>query len=87
MYANIQKFIQFQCTVNGVALGLNFIAAVVNGEAPLTAVQVSLRLTGTKINLSLECMKLSLVLLTQLMHAAFVGKSYHGHHGSTCLGN
>ncbi|XP_024395320.1 calcium-transporting ATPase 8, plasma membrane-type isoform X2 [Physcomitrium patens] len=40
IYVNIQKFIQFQTTVNGVALLLNFITALASGEAPLTAVQL-----------------------------------------------
>lgn len=40
IYVNIQKFIQFQTTVNGVALALNFITALASGDAPLTAVQV-----------------------------------------------
>eukprot|EP00245_Coleochaete_scutata_P007824 TRINITY_DN235_c0_g1_i2.p1 TRINITY_DN235_c0_g1~~TRINITY_DN235_c0_g1_i2.p1 ORF type:complete len:1141 (-),score=219.14 TRINITY_DN235_c0_g1_i2:536-3958(-) len=40
VYENIQKFVQFQLTVNLVALTLNFISAVVTGEAPLTAVQL-----------------------------------------------
>ncbi|BBN09745.1 hypothetical protein MPTK1_4g22320 [Marchantia polymorpha subsp. ruderalis] len=40
IYVNIQKFIQFQTTVNGVALGINFVAAIVDGHAPLTAVQL-----------------------------------------------
>jgi Ca2+-transporting ATPase len=40
VYANIQKFIQFQLTVNVVALALNFVAACTSGEVPLTAVQL-----------------------------------------------
>lgn len=40
VYANIQKFIQFQLTVNVVALTINFVAAVSSGEVPLTAVQL-----------------------------------------------
>ncbi|KAG0585877.1 hypothetical protein KC19_2G046200 [Ceratodon purpureus] len=40
IYVNIQKFIQFQTTVNGVALLLNFVTAIASGEAPLTAVQL-----------------------------------------------
>ncbi|KAG0588518.1 hypothetical protein KC19_2G249200 [Ceratodon purpureus] len=40
VYANIQKFIQFQLTVNVVALAINFVAAVSSGEVPLTAVQL-----------------------------------------------
>ncbi|XP_031263850.1 putative calcium-transporting ATPase 13, plasma membrane-type [Pistacia vera] len=39
-YNNIQKFIQFQLTVNVVALVINFIAAVSSGDVPLTAVQL-----------------------------------------------
>ncbi|KAK8339730.1 hypothetical protein V6Z11_A08G055300 [Gossypium hirsutum] len=40
VYNNIQKFIQFQLTVNVAALVINFIAAVSAGEVPLTTVQL-----------------------------------------------
>ncbi|KAL5712414.1 P-type Ca(2+) transporter [Ranunculus cassubicifolius] len=40
VYNNIQKFIQFQLTVNIAALVINFIAAVSAGEVPLSAVQL-----------------------------------------------
>ncbi|KAH9612751.1 hypothetical protein KSS87_018150 [Heliosperma pusillum] len=40
VYVNIQKFVQFQLTVNIVALLLNFVSACVAGSAPLTAVQL-----------------------------------------------
>ncbi|XP_017977787.1 PREDICTED: calcium-transporting ATPase 12, plasma membrane-type [Theobroma cacao] len=40
VYNNIQKFIQFQLTVNVAALVINFIAALSSGEVPLTAVQL-----------------------------------------------
>lgn len=40
VFNNIQKFIQFQLTVNVAALVINFIAAVSAGEVPLTAVQL-----------------------------------------------
>ncbi|XWS64685.1 hypothetical protein CRYUN_Cryun05aG0024500 [Craigia yunnanensis] len=40
VFNNIQKFIQFQLTVNIVALVINFIAATSSGEVPLTAVQL-----------------------------------------------
>ncbi|XP_074283849.1 calcium-transporting ATPase 12, plasma membrane-type-like [Silene latifolia] len=40
VYINIQKFIQFQLTVNVAALVINFVAAVSAGEVPLTAVQL-----------------------------------------------
>ncbi|GAB2210221.1 hypothetical protein Drorol1_Dr00015481 [Drosera rotundifolia] len=40
VYDNIQKFIQFQLTVNIAALVINFVAAVSAGDVPLTAVQL-----------------------------------------------
>ncbi|GKV43759.1 hypothetical protein SLEP1_g51011 [Rubroshorea leprosula] len=40
VYTNIQKFIQFQLTVNVAALVINFVAAIYAGEVPLTAVQL-----------------------------------------------
>ncbi|XP_057422035.1 calcium-transporting ATPase 2, plasma membrane-type-like [Lotus japonicus] len=40
VYINIQKFVQFQLTVNVVALLVNFSSAVLTGSAPLTAVQL-----------------------------------------------
>eukprot|EP00253_Pinus_taeda_P025991 PITA_25991 len=40
VYANIQKFIQFQLTVNVAALAINFVSAVSSGDVPLTAVQL-----------------------------------------------
>ncbi|KAK4427477.1 Calcium-transporting ATPase 9, plasma membrane-type [Sesamum alatum] len=40
VYANIQKFIQFQLTVNVAALVINVVAAVSAGDVPLTTVQL-----------------------------------------------
>lgn len=40
VYANIQKFIQFQLTVNAAALVINVVAAVSSGDVPLNAVQL-----------------------------------------------
>lgn len=40
VYINIQKFVQFQLTVNVVALIVNFSSACFTGTAPLTAVQL-----------------------------------------------
>ncbi|PKU64887.1 probable calcium-transporting ATPase 9, plasma membrane-type [Dendrobium catenatum] len=40
VYINIQKFVQFQLTVNVVALIVNFVSACIIGNAPLTAVQL-----------------------------------------------
>ncbi|XP_022745023.1 putative calcium-transporting ATPase 11, plasma membrane-type [Durio zibethinus] len=40
VYINIQKFVQFQLTVNVVALVINFVSACISGSVPLTAVQL-----------------------------------------------
>ncbi|XP_061990308.1 calcium-transporting ATPase 10, plasma membrane-type-like isoform X2 [Rosa rugosa] len=40
VYANIQKFIQFQLTVNVAALVINVVAAISSGAVPLNAVQL-----------------------------------------------
>ncbi|KAI3813407.1 hypothetical protein L1987_18129 [Smallanthus sonchifolius] len=40
VYVNIQKFVQFQLTVNIVALLVNFTSACLTGSTPLTAVQL-----------------------------------------------
>ncbi|XP_048140514.1 putative calcium-transporting ATPase 13, plasma membrane-type [Rhodamnia argentea] len=40
VYTNIQKFIQFQLTVNIAALVINFVATVSSSDVPLTAVQL-----------------------------------------------
>ncbi|KAK4425611.1 putative calcium-transporting ATPase 13, plasma membrane-type [Sesamum alatum] len=40
VYNNIQKFIQFQLTVNVAAMAINFVAAVSTGEIPLTPAQL-----------------------------------------------
>lgn len=40
VYANIQKFIQFQLTVNVAALVINVVAAVSSGSVPLNAVEL-----------------------------------------------
>ncbi|VAI44605.1 unnamed protein product [Triticum turgidum subsp. durum] len=43
VYANIQKFIQFQLTVNVAALIINVVAAISSGNVPLNAVQLMKR--------------------------------------------
>ncbi|CAM0902919.1 unnamed protein product [Alopecurus aequalis] len=40
VYANIQKFIQFQLTVNVAALIINVVSAITSGDVPLNAVQL-----------------------------------------------
>lgn len=73
VYNNIQKFIQFQLTVNIAALVINFIAAVSAGEVPLTAVQL------LWVNLIMDTLG-ALALATErptdeLMHKPPVGRT------------
>ncbi|CAM8886742.1 unnamed protein product [Rhodiola kirilowii] len=73
VYNNIQKFIQFQLTVNVAALVINFVAAVSAGEVPLTAVQL------LWVNLIMDTLG-ALALATErptdeLMHKPPVGRT------------
>ncbi|CAA3023726.1 calcium-transporting ATPase 12, plasma membrane-type-like [Olea europaea var. sylvestris] len=73
VYNNIQKFIQFQLTVNVAALVINFIAAVSAGEVPLTTVQL------LWVNLIMDTLG-ALALATErptdeLMHKPPVGRT------------
>lgn len=73
VYNNIQKFIQFQLTVNVAALTINFVAAVSAGEVPLTAVQL------LWVNLIMDTLG-ALALATErpndeLMHKPPVGRT------------
>ncbi|CAK9179265.1 unnamed protein product [Ilex paraguariensis] len=73
VYNNIQKFIQFQLTVNVAALVINFIAAVSAGEVPLTTVQL------LWVNLIMDTLG-ALALATErptneLMHRPPVGRT------------
>jgi magnesium-transporting ATPase (P-type) len=61
VYANIQKFIQFQLTVNVGALVINVVAAVSSGDVPLNTVQVSLSLSHMHF-LSVDHVKLSICI-------------------------
>ncbi|GMH16066.1 hypothetical protein Nepgr_017907 [Nepenthes gracilis] len=72
VYANIQKFIQFQLTVNVAALIINVVAAISSGSIPLTAVQL------LWVNLIMDTLG-ALALATEpptnhLMHRAPVGR-------------
>ncbi|KAL0012761.1 hypothetical protein SO802_007869 [Lithocarpus litseifolius] len=72
VYANIQKFIQFQLTVNVAALTINVVAAVSSGEVPLNAVQL------LWVNLIMDTLG-ALALATEpptdhLMHRTPVGR-------------
>ncbi|GFY80515.1 autoinhibited Ca(2+)-ATPase 9 [Actinidia rufa] len=72
VYANIQKFIQFQLTVNVAALVINVVAAISSGEVPLNAVQL------LWVNLIMDTLG-ALALATEaptdhLMHRTPVGR-------------
>ncbi|KAK4757595.1 hypothetical protein SAY87_018896 [Trapa incisa] len=72
VYANIQKFIQFQLTVNVAALVINVVAAVSSGNVPLNAVQL------LWVNLIMDTLG-ALALATEpptdhLMHRSPVGR-------------
>ncbi|XP_073158558.1 calcium-transporting ATPase 10, plasma membrane-type-like [Henckelia pumila] len=72
VYANIQKFIQFQLTVNVAALIINVVSAVSSGNVPLNAVQL------LWVNLIMDTLG-ALALATEaptdhLMHRAPVGR-------------
>ncbi|XP_039009543.1 calcium-transporting ATPase 9, plasma membrane-type-like [Hibiscus syriacus] len=72
VYANIQKFIQFQLTVNVAALVINVVAAVSSGDVPLNSVQL------LWVNLIMDTLG-ALALATEpptdnLMHRTPVGR-------------
>ncbi|KAJ6742022.1 CATION TRANSPORTING ATPASE [Salix viminalis] len=74
VYANIQKFIQFQLTVNVAALVINVVAAISSGDVPLNAVQL------LWVNLIMDTLG-ALALATEpptdhLMHRNPVGRRY-----------
>ncbi|XP_050383372.1 calcium-transporting ATPase 9, plasma membrane-type [Argentina anserina] len=72
VYANIQKFIQFQLTVNVAALTINVVASMSSGNVPLNAVQL------LWVNLIMDTLG-ALALATEpptddLMHRTPVGR-------------
>ena len=40
VFSNLRKFLQFQLTINGVALVIAFVAAVTTGETPLGVLEL-----------------------------------------------
>ncbi|KAL3825024.1 hypothetical protein ACJIZ3_021053 [Penstemon smallii] len=72
VYANIQKFIQFQLTVNVAALVINVVASITSGDVPLNSVQL------LWVNLIMDTLG-ALALATEpptdhLMHRTPVGR-------------
>lgn len=76
VYANIQKFLQFQLTVNVTALCINFVAAISSGDVPLTAVQVGPRLSI----LYWESMRLSLSFIGCGVDSCLLGTTCEVNH-------
>lgn len=93
VYANIQKFIQFQLTVNVAALIINVVAAVSSGNVPLNAVQVSdlssviLTFLNDVLYVYL-CVSARICMLMSLVsfRLAPLGQSHHGYSWSTGVG-
>ncbi|MCO5583601.1 hypothetical protein L7F22_037514 [Adiantum nelumboides] len=75
VYTNIQNFVQFQLTVNVVALTINFVSACVTGDAPLTAVQL------LWINLIMDTLG-ALALATEAPYDALMERPPVGRQGS-----
>jgi Ca2+-transporting ATPase len=75
VYANIQKFVQFQLTVNLVALIINFSSACITGTAPLTAVQL------LWVNLIMDTLG-ALALATEPPHDELMMRPPVGRYGS-----
>lgn len=75
VYTNIQKFVQFQLTVNVVALTINFVSACVTGDAPLTAVQL------LWVNLIMDTLG-ALALATEAPYDALMERPPVGRQGS-----
>lgn len=94
VYANIQKFIQFQLTVNVAALIINVVAAVTAGDVPLNAVQVLFLCLISSISVISKCIPSVLHYILMLIFdvfpftcAATLGKPYYGHLGGACTGH
>ncbi|KAH7427614.1 hypothetical protein KP509_10G051700 [Ceratopteris richardii] len=75
VYTNIQKFVQFQLTVNIVALTINFVSACATGDAPLTAVQL------LWVNLIMDTLG-ALALATEAPYDALMERPPVGRQGS-----
>ncbi|WOL01655.1 calcium-transporting ATPase 1, plasma membrane-type-like isoform X1 [Canna indica] len=75
VYINIQKFVQFQLTVNVVALIVNFSSACLTGQAPLTAVQL------LWVNMIMDTLG-ALALATEPPNDELMKRSPVGRHGN-----
>ena len=76
VFDNIRKFLQFQLTVNVVALTMTFLAAVDGYQPPLNAVMMVRRYLSSRTQSQ------------GLSHmSTALGQSHHGHNGCTCPGH
>ncbi|KAI3824152.1 hypothetical protein L1987_05601 [Smallanthus sonchifolius] len=75
VYINIQKFVQFQLTVNIVALMVNFTSACWTGSTPLTAVQL------LWVNMIMDTLG-ALALATEPPNDALMKRTPVGRHGN-----
>eukprot|EP01091_Cochliopodium_minus_P014751 TRINITY_DN505_c0_g1_i1.p1 TRINITY_DN505_c0_g1~~TRINITY_DN505_c0_g1_i1.p1 ORF type:complete len:1009 (-),score=313.19 TRINITY_DN505_c0_g1_i1:89-3070(-) len=73
VYDSIRKFVQFQVTVNIVAVTLAFIGAVSYGESPLTPIQM------LWVNLIMDTMA-ALALATESPHKSLLDRKPYGRH-------
>lgn len=71
VYDSIRKFIQFQSTVNAVALVIAFVGALSKGYSPLTAVQL------LWVNLIMDTLA-ALALATESPHESLLDRPPHG---------
>lgn len=76
VFGNIRKFLQFQLTVNLVALVLAFIAAITSGETPLNVLQL------LWVNLIMDALG-ALGEIPSLLLAISIGSLHHAQHWVT----
>jgi len=82
VFANLRKFLQFQLTINGVALVVAFVAAVTNGETPLNVLQL---LWVNLIMDSLAALGDTLILRLHTIYTTTLGPSLPGRILDVCL--
>lgn len=71
VFANVRKFLQFQLTINGVALVVAFVGAIVGGHEPLTVMQL------LWVNLIMDTLA-ALALATESPNPAVLTKQPYG---------
>jgi hypothetical protein len=90
VYDSIRKFLQFQLTVNLVALLIAFVSAVTTGESVLTPVQVCPPIASKWVSLCMRDSSLTVKVVAfawLIAWTAAVGEPDHGHDGRAGLGH